>query len=79
VPDRGTLLIGGQKIKTHAEVESGVPVLSKVPYVGRLFSNRSKSEQTKVLLILVRPTIVYPEETEAEHVSALGEGASLLR
>lgn len=79
VPDKGTLLIGGQKIKRHSEIESGVPMLSKVPYLGRLFSNRSKSEETKVLLILVRPTIIFTSETEADHVSSLTEGMSALR
>jgi type II secretory pathway component GspD/PulD (secretin) len=79
VPDKGTLLIGGQKIKRHSEIESGVPVLSKIPYLGRAFSNRSKSEETKVLLILVRPTIIFTTETEADHVSSLSEAMPAFR
>ena len=71
VPDRGTLLLGGQKITTEVELESGVPVLSKIPFIGRLFSNRSKVKDQKILLILVQPTIILQEETEAEAIAAM--------
>lgn len=74
VPDGGTLLLGGQKITAEVEREAGVPVLSKVPLVGRLFSNRSKIKDTKILLILVKPTIILQEETEAEAIAAMEGG-----
>ena len=73
VPDGGTLVIGGQKIGNETDVEAGVPVLNKLPYISRLFSNRSKKEDHSVLLILVRPTIMLRDETEAEHLAALEE------
>ena len=74
IPDGGTLLLGGQKITAEVEREAGVPVLSKVPLVGRLFSNRSKIKDTKILLILVKPTIILQEETEAEAIAAMEGG-----
>jgi type II secretory pathway component GspD/PulD (secretin) len=71
VPDSGTLLMGGQRITAEVEKESGVPVLSKVPLLGRLFSNRSKVRDQKILLILVKPTILLQEEREAEAIAKM--------
>ncbi len=71
VPDGGTLMIGGQKISVEVEKEVGVPVLSKIPVLGRLFTNRSKVRDDKHLIILVKPTIMLQEEAEAEAVAAV--------
>ncbi|MHC4205442.1 MAG: type II secretion system protein GspD [Planctomycetota bacterium] len=71
VPDSGTLLMGGQKITAEVEKEAGVPILSKIPIVGRLFSNRSLVRDQKILLILVKPTIMLQEELEAEAIAAM--------
>jgi len=73
VPDGGTLVIGGQKVGSELDVEAGVPVLGKVPVVGRLFRNTSKKEDHSVLLILVKPTIMLRDETEADHLAAIQE------
>jgi type II secretory pathway component GspD/PulD (secretin)/TolA-binding protein len=75
VPDGGTLLLGGQKLTAEIEKESGVPVLSKIPFLGRVFSNRSKVKDEKILLILVRPTIILQEEAEAEAIAAMEQRA----
>jgi type II secretory pathway component GspD/PulD (secretin) len=66
MPDKGTLLMGGQKLTTEDDAEAGVPILGKIPVIGRLFSNRSQDRQQKVLLILVTPTIILNEERERE-------------
>ncbi|MHC4396325.1 MAG: hypothetical protein ACYS1A_11790 [Planctomycetota bacterium] len=71
VPDGGTLLLGGQKVTEEIETEAGVPVLSKIPLIGRLFSNRSKIKDHKILLILVKPTIILQEEKDAEAVAGM--------
>jgi type II secretory pathway component GspD/PulD (secretin)/tetratricopeptide (TPR) repeat protein len=71
VPDRATLLLGGQRMTVEVEKEAGVPVLSKVPFLGRLFSNRSKVKDNLILLILVKPTIILREEKEAEAIAAM--------
>jgi type II secretory pathway component GspD/PulD (secretin) len=64
IPDKATLLLGGQRLTVETEREAGVPVLSKVPFLGRLFSNRSKVKDSQILLILVKPTIILREEAE---------------
>jgi general secretion pathway protein D len=71
VPDKATLLLGGQRVTSEVEKEAGVPVLSKVPFLGRLFSNRSKIKDSQILLILVKPTIILREEKEAEAIAAM--------
>jgi type II secretory pathway component GspD/PulD (secretin) len=71
IPDGGTLLLGGQKITAEIEKEAGVPILSKVPVLGRLFSNRSRIRDHKILLILVKPTIILQEERESEALAAM--------
>ena len=71
VPDRGTVMLGGLTLTGEVERESGAPVLSKLPILGRLFSNRSKVSDKQILLILVKPTIMLQEETEEDAISAL--------
>ncbi len=41
VPDGGTVLMGGIKRLSEGRSEAGVPILSKIPYIKRLFSNIS--------------------------------------
>lgn len=64
VPDGGTLLLGGQRLSAEVEREGGVPGLSKIPIVQRLFTNRGKVRDEQTLLILVRPKIIIPREEE---------------
>lgn len=71
VPDRGTVLLGGLTLTADREVESGVPILGKLPILGRLFSNKSQIKDKQILLILVKPTIMLPEETEQDAIGAL--------
>lgn len=67
VPDQGTVLLGGQRLVTEFEVESGVPVLSKMPIINRFFTNRLQSKEEQTLLILIKPTVLIQSEQEAAH------------
>ncbi len=64
VPDGGTLLLGGERLAGQTTIEAGVPVLSQIPFVNRLFTNRSTTKDNVVLLILVRPRIIIQKEFE---------------
>ena len=66
VPDKGTLLCGGQRVTADVEVEAGVPVLSKVPILNRLFTNTQKFKDERTMLILIKPTIIIQSELENE-------------
>jgi general secretion pathway protein D len=64
VPDKGTILLGGQRFVNEIEVEAGVPVLSKIPIVNRFFTNRLTAKEERSLLILIRPEIIIQQEHE---------------
>lgn len=73
VPDQGTLLLGGQRLTTEQEVESGVPVLSKIPVLNRLFTNRVSTKEESTLLILVKPTVLIQSENEEKNFPGLAD------
>ncbi|MFW6132937.1 MAG: hypothetical protein ACOC8F_03510 [Planctomycetota bacterium] len=64
VPDRGTLLLGGQSLAGEIEQELGVPLLSKIPVVNRLYTNRGTVRDQQTLLVLIRPEIIIHEHRE---------------
>ncbi|MBK9187783.1 MAG: hypothetical protein IPM33_02405 [Phycisphaerales bacterium] len=64
VPDQGTVLLGGQRVVSESEVETGVPVLSKIPIINRFFTNRTTTREEQTLLILIKPTILIQNEQE---------------
>ena len=65
VPDGGTILLGGIKRLSEGRNEQGVPVLSKLPYVNRLFRNVGIGRETSNLMMMVTPRIIIQEEEEA--------------
>jgi general secretion pathway protein D len=65
VPDKGTALLGGQRSVREYETEIGVPILSKIPYINRFFTNKTTSREETTLLLLLRPEIIIQQENEA--------------
>ncbi|MEM9364776.1 MAG: hypothetical protein AAGD07_02195 [Planctomycetota bacterium] len=64
VPDGGTILLGGIKRMSEGRVERGVPFLSKIPYVSRLFRNVGVGRDARSLMLMVTPRIIIQEEEE---------------
>ena len=64
VPDGGTVLLGGIKRLSEATNERGVPVLSKVPYINRLFKNTAAIRDEQSLMLMVTPRIIIQDEKE---------------
>jgi general secretion pathway protein D len=64
VPDGGTVLLGGIKRLSEGRNEFGVPLLSKVPYINRLFRNVAIGRETDSLMMMVTPRIIIQEEEE---------------
>jgi general secretion pathway protein D len=64
VPDGGTVLLGGIKRLSEGRTEFGVPLLSKVPYIDRLFRNVGIGRETDSLMMMVTPHIIIQEEEE---------------
>ena len=63
-PDKGTILLGGRRDVNETEIEVGVPVLSKVPFVNRFFTNSVTSKLETTTLLLIRPEIIIQQEAE---------------
>ncbi|MDD3468684.1 MAG: hypothetical protein PHE53_01735 [Thermoguttaceae bacterium] len=64
VPDGGTILLGGIKRLREGRKESGVPLLSNIPYINRLFKNVGVGRETESLMMMVTPRIIIPQEEE---------------
>ena len=73
VPDGGTVLLGGVKRINESRSEQGVPFLSNLPYVNRLFKNVGIGHETSNLMMMVTPRIIIQSEIEEDQVG----GASL--
>jgi type II secretory pathway component GspD/PulD (secretin) len=67
VPDKGILMIGGLGRSSVAKTSKGVPILSKIPIIKRLFSSKTINRDITTsgnLIILIKPTILIREEQE---------------
>jgi general secretion pathway protein D len=64
VPDGGTVLLGGVKRLREGRNERGVPLLSKMPWVSRLFKNVGIGRDAQSLMMMVTPRIIIQEEEE---------------
>ena len=64
IPDGATLMLGGLKRSVEQNQESGVPFLSDIPVLGAVFSRQGEYTSKRKLIILMKASIVVPEETE---------------
>ena len=72
VPDKGVLMIGGLGKSSETKTSKGVPILSKIPIIKRLFSSNTIDRDITTagnLIILIKPTILIREEQEARAFS----------
>ncbi len=64
MPDRSTLLLGGMKISNYRSFDTGLPFFRHIPILSFLLSRKATYQSKRKLLILVKGTIVIPEEDE---------------
>ena len=64
VPDRGTLVLGGLSTTTDTTSQGGVPILTSIPLLKRLFTNSSLVKTRHHVVFLVTPTILIQSELE---------------
>ena len=63
--DGGSVLLGGLVSSRGGSVQKGIPVLGKLPGIGKLFRTDGDSEDRTELMVLVIPYVVRtPEEAE---------------
>jgi type II secretory pathway component GspD/PulD (secretin) len=80
VPDKGILMIGGLGKSSLTKTSKGVPVLSKIPIIKRLFSSDVVDRDITTagnLIILIKPTILIREEEEARAFTKKKRGAEI--
>ncbi|MQL47276.1 general secretion pathway protein GspD [Photorhabdus khanii] len=53
-----TLLLGGLIDDRSTSVESSVPILSRIPLIGRLFTSSSDSQDKRTLYVLIRARVI---------------------
>jgi type IV pilus assembly protein PilQ len=62
IDNGNTVVIGGIIKTTKHTYESGVPWLSKIPFLGWLFKTKYKKDNKEELLIFITPKIVQLEQ-----------------
>lgn len=58
VPNNQTIVLGGLITTNETETVSGIPLLSDIPGLGRLFSTTTDSVERDELMIFIQPSIV---------------------
>lgn len=51
-------IIGGLMQESYSDSDAGLPGLSRLPIVGRIFSSQSRERRQTELLIVLRPTVI---------------------
>ncbi len=61
VPDGQTIFVGGLIKHRIEESKRGVPIVSSIPGVGRLFSSRENNRTNTETIVLIKPTVIDAE------------------
>lgn len=59
VRNEDMIVLGGLEEVSNSETGSGLPVLSRIPFLKWLFSSKSKQKSNNKLIVFIRPTVVY--------------------
>lgn len=62
VSDNETIVLGGLMQDRRRDIDEGVPLLMKIPGIGRLFRRDEDSSERRELLVFVTPRILNPHE-----------------
>ncbi len=65
IPDGGSLLLAGMTNGESSRSHAGIPFLSHIPFLGRLFSSNGRTETEMKTLILLQADVVIFEEIES--------------
>lgn len=64
MPDKGTLMVGGFSNTLRQRTHSGIPFLSHIPFLGRLFSENGVYDENRKIFFLVNAEILDLGEKE---------------
>ncbi len=91
VPNNETVVLGGLITTNDTDTVSGVPILSSIPGLGRLFSTKTTGVERTELMIFIQPSIINGSRSleavqndmdaryqVSDEVRALGDGPGVL-
>ena len=64
VPNNSTVVLGGLVTEKYTDDKTGVPILSRIPALGRLFRSTKKQVERSELLIFIQPKITTTDEDQ---------------
>ena len=64
MPDKGTLMVGGFSKALRQQTHSGIPFLSHIPFLGRLFSKNGSYDENRRIFFLLNAEILDLGEKE---------------
>jgi general secretion pathway protein D len=73
-----TQMLAGLIKQEDTDLDSGVPYLSKIPGIGRLFSNKGDEKKRTEVILLITPTIERNLDLPGSHVSTIDMGTDEL-
>lgn len=71
IPNGAAVVLGGLITEDEQSSKAGVPILSDIPGIGRLFSRKSNNVIREELLVFIQPTIVNNPAAQREVQAAL--------
>jgi type II secretion system protein D len=63
VPNGQTIVLGGLIVGKNDKTKSGIPILSDIPYLGRLFSTTTDRDDRSELMVFIQPSVVQNERS----------------
>ncbi|MGL5017180.1 MAG: secretin N-terminal domain-containing protein [Luteolibacter sp.] len=58
VPNGQTIVLGGLIVGRNSQERSGIPILSDIPYLGKLFGNTVNTDDRSELMVFIQPSVV---------------------
>src|SRR5262245_6138399 len=80
IKDGQTTVIGGLAGNSNTRDVSGIPLLSRIPFIGSwLFGRTTKNETTSELFVFLTPHIISSDEDMDRYRNAVRDGSTLLK
>ena len=64
--DGETVVLGGLIEESESETSEGIPYISKIPWIGTFFSNKTKSTRKSELVIYVTPRVFLGKDVQSQ-------------
>lgn len=70
-----TQMLAGLIKQDETDTDSGTPMLSNIPFIGRLFGSKSHNKQRTEVVLLITPTIDRNLDLPGSHISTIEMGS----